>query len=130
MSRLREDIRHSFITMCIRTHYPWQVKVLARQQAFNYYNVYQIALHLAGQCFVKTPGIYLLPCVPERIHLTSQCFGKTSHIHLLQCVPTHFTWQVKVLVKPQAFFYTNVYQNILHLESHCFGKTLCIHLLR
>ena len=115
MSRLREDIRQSFITMCTRTHYPWQVKVLASQLAFNYYNVCvsdritlgksvfcQDSRHLSLTMCTRTHSLdksmfwqnlthSSITMCTNTLHLASQGFGKTSGILLYQCVPEHIT---------------------------------------
>ena len=121
-SRFWPDLKHSFITMCTRTHYTWKVKILAQRQTLIYYNVYQNATTFGKSRFEKTYGIHLLQCVPERITLgKSRFWPDLRHSILTMRIRMHYTWQVKVLARFQAFISCKVYQNALHLASQDFG---------
>ena len=120
MYQFWQHIRHTFITMCTRKQFTWNVKGLARLQAFIYYNVHQNGLHLANQCFGKTLGMHLLPSAPEQIALDKSMFWQNlRHSSFTMCTSFGNTSGI----------HYNVHQNGLHLANQCFGKTLGMHLL-
>ena len=72
----------TFLTMCIRMHYTWQVLGFGKTSGIHLLQCVPEGITLG-----KTSDINLLSCVPDFITSGKSRFGKTSGIHLLQCVP-------------------------------------------